>query len=177
MQLKKAAVPPPNVDDPNVEVQVYVPDLGGLTEEVREAVLGVLSPVPGPLPDPAPPVDLTDYDRIKDIVDSFTGPVVTIPEVQIVEKEVVVPRPTIEYVDRVVTPEVVEVDREVELIGPGARTVRTIIQVLLSLLVAIPTAVATASEAGVSVPYAATIVGVAGAAVVLISAVQNAIGK
>ena len=79
--------------------------------------------------------------------------------------------------DRVVTPEVVEVDREVELIGPGARTVRTIIQVLLSLLVAIPTAVATASEAGVSVPYAATIVGVAGAAVVLISAVQNAIGK
>jgi hypothetical protein len=60
--------------------------------------------------------------------------------------------------------------------GPKGRTVRTAVQVLLAVLLAVPAALGALTAAGVEVPAgsAAVAVGVTGALVVLISAGQNA---
>jgi hypothetical protein len=54
------------------------------------------------------------------------------------------------------------------------RVIRTTLQVLLAVLVAVPAAVAALEAAGLQV-NGAVLVGIAGAAVVIVSAVQNAL--
>lgn len=60
--------------------------------------------------------------------------------------------------------------------GPRARIVRTALQVLVAVLVAVPSALAVLTQSGVEVPArtAGLLVGGTGALVVLISAGQNA---
>lgn len=60
--------------------------------------------------------------------------------------------------------------------GPRRRTLRTALQVLVAVLVAVPSALAVLTEAGVDVPAGTTalVVGGTGALVLLVSAGQNA---
>jgi small-conductance mechanosensitive channel len=63
--------------------------------------------------------------------------------------------------------------------GPRRRTWRTVLQVLVAVLVAVPGALAVLTESGVDLPAGTTalIVGGTGALVVLVSAGQNAIDQ
>lgn len=60
--------------------------------------------------------------------------------------------------------------------GPRKRTLRTALQVVVAVLLAVPGALAVLSEAGVSVPagWTALVAGGTGALVLLVSAGQNA---
>lgn len=60
--------------------------------------------------------------------------------------------------------------------SPKRRTWRTVVQTVLAVLVAVPSAVAALTQAGVELSVRATalVVGIAAALVILISAAQNA---